>query len=126
MNEGIYRDGIAERDGPQPEDDRLSDEDRETILRLQQGLSLLERVEPARTPPLAWFETQLTDTKRKRRARLLRELAVLWGGGLVLLNGLYQVMHHAPAAFFVLQAAAAASPLLLLLRGSMDRRGDAA
>jgi hypothetical protein len=116
MNEGMYRDGAAEREGLTPEDDRLSAEDRDTIVKLRQGLSLLERIEPANTPPLAWFETQLTDTKRKRRTRLIRELAVLWGAGLVLLGGLYQVLNRAPAAFLVLQAAAAASPLLLLLR----------
>lgn len=96
-----------------------SEEDSElagTVQALRNGLDLLSRLEPPYTPPLAALQAQLEDVRRKRRARLLRELGALWGSGVLLLSGLYQLVHHAPAAFLALQAAAAAAPLALLLR----------
>lgn len=123
MNERIGKDGDLSAFTLLNEDERLSTEDQETVRILREGLLHLECLEPSSAPPLHWFETHITNGKRKHRNRLIRELAVLWSLGIVLMSVLYQVLHNAPAAFFTLQAAAAAAPLFMLLRGGVKEGG---
>ncbi|MFC0215563.1 DUF5345 family protein [Paenibacillus chartarius] len=107
--------------------DKLAQEE-EVIQRLREGLASLERIEPTFTPPLDWFETQVRDARRRRRSRLLRDLALLWSAGLLLLGVLYLLINRAPVAFVALQGAAGLAPLLLALlrrggRGEEARHG---
>ncbi|MCD1260040.1 DUF5345 family protein [Paenibacillus athensensis] len=94
----------------------------ETALR--EGLDALDALFPFATPDSGWFREQAAEARRRRRMRLYRELALLWGAALLILALLYVTITHKPAAFLWMQAAAALAPLIGLGIGRWEVKRD--
>lgn len=97
------------------DDDLQKQADEVTARKLREGLDFLEAAVPVPTPSAAWFDQHIAATQSKQRSKLLRDLAILWIGAMLVFYVFYLTVTARPVAFLPIQAGAILIPLAWLI-----------